>query len=159
MVLGARTRLKWSSNIGAPDVCSFTFKVTPVSSVNRMTRVPTKLLSTLFVGGPQGMPSYLEMIVSYFVRYHLRARRELLASGRNETIPVMPFHELCTLIGDAIKAVPSESIKKSFRHTLFSLPPDGSKDSTEEGKRITKLISEAPAFEDLPDKYQIKVCW
>ena len=91
------------------------------------------------------------------MRYHLRKRRELLAAGRNEAIPLMPFHELCESVANAIKAVPSESIKKSFKQTLFALPVDGSKDSTEGGKRITKLIANAPDFEDLPEAYRKEV--
>ena len=56
--------------------------------------------------------------------------------GRNEPIPVMPFHKLCTIVGDAIKQVSSENIKKAFKQTLFSLKPDGSEDSTKESRRL-----------------------
>ena len=94
---------------------------------------------------------------SFTVRYHLQSRRAMLAEGRNEAIPVMPFRQLCTIIGNAIKEVSSENIKKSFKQTLFSLNPDGSEDSTEGSKRLNQLIADAPAFEDLPDKYKIKV--
>ena len=60
-------------------------------------------------------------------------------------------------MGKAVKAVKSEAIKKSFKHTLFSLPADGSRDKQEESKRLTNLIEIAPDFEDLPEKYKFKV--
>ena len=66
----------------------------------------------------------------------------------------MPFHELADVVGEAVKSVKSEAIKKSFKHTLFSLPPDGSRDKQEGSKRLTNLINIAPAFEDLPEKYK-----
>ena len=91
------------------------------------------------------------------LRYHLRTRRVLLDAGRNEAIPVMPFNELCDLIGDAIKSVPTEVIKKSFKQTLFSLPADGSRDDIDGSKRLTSLIAQAPEFEDLPEAYRFEV--
>ena len=81
----------------------------------------------------------------------------MISEGRNEAIPVMSFHELADVVGKAVKSVKSEAIKKSFKHTLFSLPPDGSRDKQEGSKRLTNLIEIAPAFEDLPEKYQFKV--
>ena len=69
----------------------------------------------------------------------------------------MPFHELADVVGKAVKGVKSEAIKKSFKHTLFSLPADGSRDKQEGSKRLTNLIAIAPAFEDLPEKYKFKV--
>ena len=77
------------------------------------------------------------------LKQHLEAWRKMLAEGRNEATPAMPFRQLCTIVSDAIKQVSSENIKTAFKQTLFSLNPDGSED--------------APAFEDLPDKYKIKV--
>jgi len=91
------------------------------------------------------------------LRYHLRTRRKMISEGRNEAIPVMPFHELADVVGNAVKSVKSEAIKKSFKQTLFSLPPDGSLDKQEGSERLTNLIEIAPAFEDLPEKYQFKV--
>ena len=81
----------------------------------------------------------------------------MLNEGRNEAIPLMPFHELADIVGNAVKSVTSESIKKSFKHTLFSLPADGSRDKEEGGKRLTDLIAIAPTFEELPEKYQFAV--
>ena len=81
----------------------------------------------------------------------------MISEGRNEAIPVMPFHELADVVGEAVKSVKSDAIKKSFKHTLFSLPPDGSRDRQEGSKRLTNLIEGAPAFEDLPEKYKFKV--
>ena len=81
----------------------------------------------------------------------------MISEGKNEAIPVMPFHELADVVGNAVKSVKSESIKKSFKQTLFSLPPDGSRDKEEGSERLNKLIEIAPAFEDLPEKYQFKV--
>ena len=95
--------------------------------------------------------------LSHPLRYHLRTRRKMLSEGRNEAIPVMPFHELAEVVGDAVKSMKSDAIKKSFKHTLFSLPPDGSRDKEEGSKRLNNLIEIAPAFEQLPDKYQFKV--
>ena len=56
-----------------------------------------------------------------------------------------------------VYVVKSQAIKKSFKYTLFSLPPDGSRDKQEGSKRLTNLIDIAPAFEDLPEKYEFKV--
>ena len=77
----------------------------------------------------------------------------MIAQGRNEAIPVMPFHELAEVVGNAIKSVKSEHIKKSFKQTLFSLPPDGSRDKEEGSKRFDALITSAPTFEQHPEKY------
>ena len=65
----------------------------------------------------------------------------------------MPFHELAEVVGNAIKSVKSEHIKKSFKQTLFSLPPDGSRDKEEGSKRLNALITSAPTFEQHPEKY------
>ena len=81
----------------------------------------------------------------------------MIAEGRNEAIPVMPFHELADVVGNAIKSVKSEAIKKSFKHTLFSLPPDGSRNKEEGSKRLNALITSAPTFEQLPEKYRFQV--
>ena len=69
----------------------------------------------------------------------------------------MPFHKLADVVGNAVKSVKSESIKKSFKHTLFSLPADGSKDQEEGSKRLNNLITSAPTFEELPEKYRFEV--
>ena len=73
----------------------------------------------------------------------------------------MPFRQLFSIVRDTIKQVSSENIKKAFKQTLFALNPGGSEDSTEvstEGiHRLNQLISDAPAFEDLSEKYKIKV--
>ena len=69
----------------------------------------------------------------------------------------MPFHKLADVVGNAVKSVKSESIKKSFKHTLFSLPTDGSKDQEEGSKRLNNLITSAPTFEELPEKYRFEV--
>ena len=50
-----------------------------------------------------------------------------------------------------------QAVKNSFKHTLFALPPDGSRDSIDGGKRLMQLIDQAPAFEDLPEKHRFKV--
>ena len=81
----------------------------------------------------------------------------MLAEGRNEAIPVMPFRQLCTIVGDAIEQVSSKNIKKSFKQTLFSLNPDGSENSTKGSRHLNQLIADAPAFEDLHEKYKMKV--
>ena len=81
----------------------------------------------------------------------------MIAERRNEAISVMPFHELAEVVGNAIKSVKSEAIKKSFKHTLFSLPPDGSRDKEEGRKRLNALIDSAPTFEQLPEKYRFQV--
>ena len=81
----------------------------------------------------------------------------MIAERRNEAISVMPFHELAEVVGNAIKSVKSEAIKKSFKHTLFSLPPDGSRDKEEGSKRLNALITSAPTFEQLPEKYRFQV--
>ena len=81
----------------------------------------------------------------------------MLSEGRNEAIPVMPFHELADVVGNAVKSVKAELIKNSFKHTLFSLPADGSKDQEEGSKRLNDLIAIAPTFEELPEKYRFEV--
>ena len=47
--------------------------------------------------------------------------------------------------------------QKSFKHTLFSLTVDGSKDQKEWSKRLNDLIAIAPTFEELPEKYRFEV--
>ena len=79
----------------------------------------------------------------------------MLNEGRNECVPTMPITELCQAIGDAILGIPSQAITNAFRHTLLSAPPDGSRDQEYGSKRLLKMIADAPAFEDLPEKYQI----
>ena len=69
----------------------------------------------------------------------------------------MPFRQLFSIVRDTIKQVSSENIKKAFKQTLFALNPDGSEDSTRGSRRLNQLISDAPAFEDLSEKYKIKV--
>ena len=49
------------------------------------------------------------------------------------------FDQLCDIIGDAIKSVPSEKVIKMFKQTLFSLPTDGSRDQAEGSKKLLKL--------------------
>ena len=43
----------------------------------------------------------------------------MLSEGRNEAIPVMPFHELAEVVGDAVKSVKSDAIKNSFKRRIF----------------------------------------
>ena len=45
-----------------------------------------------------------------------------MREGRNEAIPVMPFHRLADIVGNTVKAVKSESIKKAFKlaYAFFS---------------------------------------
>ena len=69
--------------------------------------------------------------------------------GRNEAIPLMPLHQLADILGHATKSVKSQSIKKSFKHTLFSFPADGPRDTEEGGKRLNDLIAFVPPFEQL----------
>ena len=76
------------------------------------------------------------------------------AEGLDGPVPRMPFTELCDLIADAIKSIPAETVIKTFKQTLFSLPADGSKDKGEGSK---KLIAKAPSFDDLPPEYKSKV--
>ena len=85
-----------------------------------------------------------------------RTRRKMISEERNEASPVMPFRELLSVVGNAVKSVKSEAIKKSFKHTLFSLPQYGSRDKQEGSKRLNNLIEIAPAFEDLVEKHQCK---
>ena len=80
----------------------------------------------------------------------------MISGERNEVSPVMPFRELLSVVETAVKSVKSEAIKKSFKHTLFSLPQYGSRDKQEGSKRLNNLIEIAPAFEDLVEKYQCK---
>ena len=42
----------------------------------------------------------------------------LSSEGRNEALPVMPFHELAEVVGDAVKSVKSDAIKKSFKASV-----------------------------------------
>ena len=49
----------------------------------------------------------------------------------------MPFRELLSVVGNAVKSVKSEAIKKSFKHTLFSLPQYGPRDKQEGSKRFS----------------------
>ena len=46
------------------------------------------------------------------------------------------FDQLCDVIGDAIKSVPSEKVIKMFKQSLFSLPIDGSRDQSEGSKKL-----------------------
>ena len=72
-------------------------------------------------------------------------------------IPKMPFDQLCDLLGDAIKSVPSEKVIKTFKQTLFSLPLDGSRDEAEGSKKLLKRIAGAPRIDQIPEKYRLKV--
>ena len=65
------------------------------------------------------------------MNYHIEARGKMLVEWNNGPSPKMPFDQLCDLIGDAIKSVPSEKVIKTFKQTLFSLPIDGSRDQAE----------------------------
>ena len=56
-----------------------------------------------------------------------------------------------------VYVVKSQAIKKFFKHMLFSLAPDGSRDKQEGSKRLTNLNDIAPAFEELLEKYEFKV--
>ena len=79
--------------------------------------------------------------------YHIEARRKMLAEGNNGPSPKMPFDQLCDLIGNTIKFVPSEKVIKTFKQTLFSLPTDGSRDHAEVSKKLLKLIAGAPSID------------
>ena len=82
-----------------------------------------------------------------FVYYELsyRTRRLMLAEGKNCPVPKMPFNELCTLIANAINSVSSETIIKTFKQKLLSLPIDGSRDQEEGGKTLPRYIAEPQA--------------
>ena len=54
-------------------------------------------------------------------------------------------------------AICSESVIKTFKQTLFSLPIDGSRDALEGSKRLLEKIAKAPSFEELPEQYKSKV--
>ena len=69
----------------------------------------------------------------------------------------MPFEEMCELIADAIKSIPSERVIKTFKQTLFSLPLDGSKDQTEGSKSLLEYIAKAPNIDELPPDQRPKV--
>ena len=81
----------------------------------------------------------------------------MLREGRNEAIPVTPFHKLAELVGNSVKSFKSESIKKSFKHTFFSLPTDGLKDEDKRSKGLNDVIAIAPTFEELPENYRCEV--
>ena len=89
--------------------------------------------------------------------YHIKARRKMLAEGNNGPIAKMPFDQLCDLIGDAIKSVPSDNVIKTFEQTIFSLPIDGSRDQAEGSKELLKLITGAPRIDQIPEKYKLKI--
>ena len=67
------------------------------------------------------------------------------------------FDQLCDIIGDTIKSVPSEKFIKMFKQTLFSLPIDGSRDQSEGSKKLLKVIAGAPSIDQIPGKYKLKV--
>ena len=69
----------------------------------------------------------------------------------------MPFEEMCELIADAIKSIPSERVIKTFKQTLFSLPLDFSKDQTEGSKSLLEYIAKAPNIDELPPDQRPKV--
>ena len=81
----------------------------------------------------------------------------MLAEGNNGPIPKMPFDQLCDLLGDAIKSVPSENVIKTFKKTLICLPLDGSRDEAEGSKKLLKMIAGAPSIDQIPEKYRLKV--
>ena len=81
----------------------------------------------------------------------------MLAEGKNGPVPKMPFDELCSLIADAIKSVPSETIIKTFKQTLLSLPIDASMDQEEGGKTLLRYMAEAPSIDEIPEKYRSHV--
>ena len=58
------------------------------------------------------------------LRYQLRTRRKMISEERNEASPVMTFRELWSVVGNAVKTVKSEAIKKPFKHTLYTPPPN-----------------------------------
>ena len=90
------------------------------------------------------------------LRYYLQTTRKMISEERNKASPVMPFREFLNVVGNAVKSMKSEASKKSFKHTLFSFPPEGSRDKQEGSKRLNNLIETAPAFEDLAEKYKFK---
>ena len=79
--------------------------------------------------------------------------------GTNGPIPKMPFDQLCDLIAEAIKSVPSEKVIKTFKQTLLSLPIDGSRDEAEGSKRILRYIAGAPTLDQIPQKYRSHVTY
>ena len=83
----------------------------------------------------------------------------MLNEGTNGPIPKMPFDQLCDLLAEAIKSVPSEKVIKTFRQTLLSLPIGGSRDEAEGSKRILRYIAGAPALEQIPEKYRPHVTY
>ena len=89
--------------------------------------------------------------------YHIQARRKMLAEGENGPVPKMPFDQLCSLLADAIKSVPSERVVKTFKQTLLSLPIDGSQYQAEGSKRLLKYIATAPSVDQLPEKHKVHV--
>ena len=93
----------------------------------------------------------------FLMRYHIWARRKMLSEGKNGPIPKMPFNELCTLIGEAIKSVSSAKVIKTFKQTLLFLPIDGSRDQAEGSKKLLKYIAEAPSIDEIPQKYRAHV--
>ena len=68
----------------------------------------------------------------------------------------MPFDQLCDIIGDPIKSVPSEKFIKMFKQTLFSLPIDGSRDQAEGSKKTLKLIAGAQRINQNSGEIQIE---
>ena len=91
------------------------------------------------------------------MRYHLRAWRKMLFEGKNGPILKMPFNELCTLLGEAIKSVSSAKVIKTFKQTLLSLPLDGSRDQAEGSNKLLRYIAEVPSIDEIPEKYKLHV--
>jgi len=81
----------------------------------------------------------------------------MLSEGKNAPIPQMPFSEMCDLLSDAMKSIPSERVIKTFKQTLFSLPLDGSKDQTEGSKSLLDFIAKAPSLDELSPDERSKV--
>ena len=81
----------------------------------------------------------------------------MLSEGKNGPIPQMPFEEMCELLAEAMKSIPSERVIKTFKQTLFSLPVDGSKDQTEGSKSLLDFIAKAPSYDELSPDERSKV--
>ena len=81
----------------------------------------------------------------------------MLSEVKIGPIPQMPFEEMCELLAEAMKSIPSERVIKTFKQTLFSLPVDGSKDQTEGSKSLLDFIAKAPSFDELSPDERSKV--
>ena len=79
-----------------------------------------------------------------------------MANGEDLGIPAIPFSELCKIVHSAVSSVKSADIVRSFEKTGLSLPVDGSQDH-KMSRRMRELLTDVPAIESLPPKYQLMV--